>query len=342
MRNKYIDRNYILDKNGNYLKILGNRHVGKNVISYVKFYPSKYPNRYINGSPYAYNTFVNKSFAILLPDQRRFKYSVHHGGVVTCTPEEYIVSVYDCREKLAKIWEEKYLYENTYVGSELIDFLSEAKRIIDFNYVGITGSFLIDAFNDSSDIDLVCYGKRGFEMMKAAFDSYVTSYSKNTGVTLYNRRMVYMSYTKYEVLIKQEARKLQGLSKNKKIHINCQSLWENGIDPLHDVEIYPLGDITCIARICGDKDSIFTPSLYDIEVESIIDGELSGVFTGFEKKVSYLVSYIGAYSCTFKEGESVYIEGVLISMKFKDNTVSYGVELSPWNTSKRYRAVLLD
>ncbi|HQQ39740.1 MAG TPA: hypothetical protein PKY72_05525 [Bacilli bacterium] len=342
MENKYIDRNYILDEEGNYLKIIGNQHDSESIVSYVKFYPSSYYNRYINGKPYGYNTFANRSFAILLPDQNRFKYSIYHGGVVTCTPRNKIDKIYDCREKLSQIWQERERYESTYVGSELIAFLSQIKNDIDFNYLGITASFLIDAFNEKSDIDLVCYGKKGFEMMSKVFKDYVTPYDGTNGISLYNRRMIYMSYTKYETLMKQEGRKLQGLTKNKNIHINCQCLWENAIDPLLNVEIYPIGEISCIAKICGDKDSIFSPALYDIEIASIIDGELNGVFNGFEKKITHLISYLGAYSCTFKEGEFVYIEGMLTSMKFEDGSIDYGIELSPWNTNKKYKAVLLN
>lgn len=342
MGNKYIDRNYILDAEGNYLKILGNQHSEESVASYVKFYPSKCYNRFINGIPYGYNTFVNKSFAILLHDPRRIEYSFHHGGVVTCTPKNQIVSVYDCNEKLSQIWEERDKYKSTYVGSELIDFLSHIKGNIDFRYIGITGSFLIDAFNDKSDIDLVCYGTKGFQMMKAAFEDYVDAYDESNGMGLYNRRLVHMSYIKYETLIKQEIRKLQGLSKNKKIHINCQPLWENGEDPLHDVAMYPIGDIACIVKICGDGNSIFSPAIYDIQVESIIEGDLNGVFSGFESKIYYLISYIGAYACTFREGESIYVEGMLVLMNFKDGAVRYAIELSPWNTKKEYKAILLD
>jgi predicted nucleotidyltransferase len=96
-------------------------------------------------------------------------------------------------------------------------------------------------------------------MMQPIFKKYVIPYTGENGISLYNRRMVHMPYTQYEVLIKQENRKLQGLTKEKGIHINCQPLWKDGIDPLCDSEIYTIGEISCTLEIEDDTNSFFSP-----------------------------------------------------------------------------------
>lgn len=125
------DRDYIQDNIGNFLKVIGNHHLPGKIVSYIKYFPSKFGNRQIKGQYYGYNSFVSKSFTILCNDISRVCYSEHHGGIVTCTPEDKIHKIYYCRSKLQEIYKSKDKYIHHPVGQELINFLQSVTTITD-------------------------------------------------------------------------------------------------------------------------------------------------------------------------------------------------------------------
>lgn len=335
------DRDYIQDSSGCYLKVLGDNHPEGKVVSYIKYFPSNIPNRMINNKGYGYNSFVSKSFVILGEEPDRICHSNFHGGLITCTPIEKVTNVYSCRAKLKTIWNNKRQYQNHRVGKELINFLEKILEFVDINKLGITGSFLIDAETESSDIDLVCYGRDTFNKLQNIFYSSdaIIPYIGEQAQKLYKRRMVHMEPMDYDLFIKQETRKLQGLTRMEFIHINCQPLRNDEDDFFDEIKFVEIGEIQCIATITDDKQSIFTPCYYKIRVEDIIDS-LFDDGRNFLKKITSLISYIGTYSCSFNTGDKIFIKGKLVKILSKDK-VQYSIEISPWNTNRIFTAKLL-
>ena len=70
------DRDYILDSDGNYLKVVGDVHPKGYVISYVKYFPSEFGTRIKDGKRYGYNSFVSKSFSILGGEKDRVFFTI--------------------------------------------------------------------------------------------------------------------------------------------------------------------------------------------------------------------------------------------------------------------------
>lgn len=335
------DRDYIQDTSGRYLKVLGDNHPEGKIVSYVKYFPATIPNRTINGNGYGYNSFVSKSFVVLGEEPDRICHSDYHGGVITCTPIEKITHVYSCREKLKEILGNKSIYENHRVGKELISFLVKAIESIDINKLGVTGSFLIGAETENSDIDLVCYGLGTYNKLQNLFynSDSVIPYMGEQAQKLYKRRMIHMEPMDYDLFVKQETRKLQGLTPVEYIHINCQPLRDDEDDFFDQVKFIEIGEIQCIATIVDEKQSVFAPCYYKINVEDIIDS-LFDDGRDFSKKIKSVMSYIGTYSGCFNVGDKIFIKGKLVKILSKGE-VQYSIEISPWNTSRIFTAKLL-
>lgn len=342
---KIRDRDYILDKSGNYLKVIGDSQPENYVVSYIKYFESARGMRNINGKRYGYNSFVPRSFNILKNETNRMIFSPKHGGLITATPTNEITQIFSAREKVQEILKNNTKASATIIGqSLLLALLDMSHNGIDMKNVGITGSFLIDANNDQSDIDLVCYGRETYDKMKKYFkeSSLIENYEDGERANfLYHRRMIYQAPMAFDTLILQESRKLQGTIPDKKIHINCQPLREDGHDPFSNISINSIGEITCIAKITNASEGIYSPAIYEIEVldmiQSLFDDDPS-----INSKVKYFISYIGAFSQCFEVGDRLYLEGKLIKVEFDDTKESYfGVELSPWNTSRIFKALLL-
>lgn len=335
------DRDYIKDSSGRYLKVLGDNHPEDKIVSYVKYFPSSIPNRMIKDKTYGYNSFVSKSFVVLGGEQDRICHSDYHGGLITCTPIEKVTEVYSCRLKLKEIWQNKAYHQSHRVGKELINFLEEALKVVEIEQLGITGSFLISAETDNSDIDLVCYGQDAFSSLKNLFYSSdaVIPYIGEHAQKLYKRRMIHMEPMDYDLFVKQETRKLQGLTPVEYIHINCQPLRDDEDDFFDQVKFIEIGEIQCIATIVDEKQSVFAPCYYKINVEDIIDS-LFDDGRDFSKKIKSVMSYIGTYSGCFNVGDKIFIKGKLVKILSKGE-VQYSIEISPWNTSRIFTAKLL-
>jgi predicted nucleotidyltransferase len=335
------DRDYICDTKGNYLKVLGDNHPSNKLVSYVKYFPSRIPSRKIGKRNYGYNSFVSKSFVILSKDEGRIGYSPFHGGIVTLTPSNDIGKVFSAQKKIQTILRNKEYYNKQKVGKELIIFLQAIENDVNLNNVGITGSFLIDAETDASDIDLVCYGKDTYRDLKKIFrdKKYINEYKGEFAKRLYKRRMIHMESMDFSKFILQENRKLQGLSLKEDVHINCQPLRDDSNEFFDKIEFDEIGEIDCIAEVVQDKESIYSPAYYGIEVKHIIDslfdsGEQS------RKNIVALLSFIGTYAGCFKKGETLFIRGKLVRMNnFQKG--KYAIEVSPWNTRRSFTAKLI-
>lgn len=334
-----FDRDYILDDQGNLLKVIGNSHPTNKVVSYVKYFPSSEGPRVINNKKYGYNTFVPKSFVILENDPDRVCFSEFHGGIVTCTPTDRIKSIFSCKEKLSYIAKNPNKYLHHRVGAELIDFIQNIYDKVDLDNLGITGSFLIDAYEDTSDIDLVSYGTDNLEELRKCFNKYTIQYSGKYSLPLFKRRMTHMEPMDFDLLIKQESRKLQGLTKKSKIHINCQPLRKSEGDIFSNLTMFEVGNIACIAEIIDDSEGRFSPSYYKIKVLDIINSLFSGN-KEFTDNLKVFISYIGSFSNNFRNGDKVYLEGKIVAIREKEKTY-YGIEVTPWNSDRSFKASLL-
>ncbi len=333
------DRDYLLDTDGNYLRILGDYHPKGTIVSYVKYFPSVLGGRKIEEQMYGYNTFVSKSFNILKGQEDRVILSDRHGGVITATPVHKIKQYFSCRRKLAQILEEKQRYLDQTVGKHLITFLEQIHNTVNLADVGITGSFLINAQNDKSDIDLVCYGREAYEALKVFFkeSSFIQRYEGELANALYARRMIHMTSIDFDTLIRQEARKLQGVIRGTDIHINCQPLRADG-DEFMDIRFLELSTVSCVVWITEDSQGIFSPAYYSVHVESVVNSLFHD--DTLADQITAMISFSGDFSQVFHKGDRVYLEGKLVRVSRGDEQ-SLAVELSSFNTNKIYKAVLL-
>ena len=165
----------------------------------------------------------------------------------------------------------------------------------------------------------------------------IQKYEGDLAIELFNRRMIHMAAMDFDTLILQESRKMQGIIAGTKIHINCQPLRDSD-DTFMDIQMLEIGEISCVICITDDQQGMFSPAYYGIEVLSIVDGIFNDV--AFKKDITVLLSFIGAFSQSFKNGDRVFVEGKLVRI-VKNEKITFGIELSPWNTNRTFKAILL-
>ncbi|WP_308299834.1 hypothetical protein [Streptomyces sp. CJ_13] len=334
------DRDYLLDRHGVVFKVIGDVHPPTHYLGYVKYYPDDKGDRQLFGRTYRQNTIVSKAFGILADRPECYLYSDTIGCVITGVPRPDVTRHYSCRHALAVLHQAPQLLGSTPVARDLKAVID---RIVDLgaqDVIGVTGSFLVGCFNARSDVDLVCYGRRGYEAADELFSDrdLIRPYEGDALTRLYLRRAKYMTGSSFDVLMRQETRKLQGLTAGADAHINCEPLREDGDRTFTDVTTKEVGAISVVATITDDVQGLATPALYGIGVDTVIQSTVDDPEI-FARRITHMRSYLGAYTGAFRTGDTVYLSGKLVHTKDGPRS-GFGIELTPWTAAESYLATL--
>jgi uncharacterized protein len=334
------DRDYLLDRYGVIFKVIGDVHPDTHYLGYVKYHPDARGDRYLFGQTYRQNTVVSKSFGILADRPECYVYAPVLGCVVTGLPRQDIAAHYSCRHALRAIHADPERIEGAAAAEDLLAIINHLVGNDAADLFGVTGSFLVGCFNERSDIDLVCYGNNGYRVAQEIFGdtTLIRPYAGADLTRLYMRRAKYLEGSDFDALIKQEMRKLQGLTSAAGVHINCEPIRADGDDTFSRMSAKEIGEITLLARIIDHSRGLATPALYRIEVKIIL-GSTVDEPEAFASRITHMRSYLGAYTGAFRKRDLVYLSGKLIHLQDGEDA-SFGVELTPWTVSRSYLANL--
>ncbi len=155
---------------------------------------------------------------------------------------------------------------------------------------------------------------------------------------LYLRRARYMAGGSFDALIRQEQRKLQGLTARVGAHINCEPLRSDEDSTFTRMYAKEIGEMTLLATITDHTQGLATPALYRINVQIILSSTVDEP-EAFARRITYLRSYLGAYTGAFRSGDTVHLSGKLVHLQDGVHG-GFGIELTPWSVSKSYLANL--
>jgi predicted nucleotidyltransferase len=332
------DRDYIRDHHGLIFKVIGDQHPESHYLGYVKYYPDRNGDRVIDGMRYRQNSVVSKSFGILADRPDYYIYSDALGCVITAVPRERIDMHYCARTAAAEIVRSPGRLPDLPAGRDLLAILHSLTGKDKTTHFGVTGSFLVGCANKRSDIDLVCYGQEGQSAAERLFQrrDLIHRYSGENLHRLYTRRAKYMEGSGFSTLIRQEQRKLQGLTAGAEAHINCEPLRSDCMATTRRLCAKEVGDIEVLATVTDHGEGCFTPALYGIRVQQVIRASVDEP-EEFARRITYMRSYLGAYTNAFQTGDTLYAQGRIVHLsEGADST--FGVELTPWSVSRSFIA----
>ncbi len=260
--------------------------------------------------------------------------------MITGVPRQDIAAHYSARTALAAIHHNPDLVAGARAGRDLLTLINRITEAGHADLFGVTGSFLVGCFNARSDIDLVCYGLTGYQAARALFadPTLVKPYTGEDLTRLYLRRAKYMAGSDFHALLRQEQRKLQGLTPHADAHINCEPLRDDHDHAFARMTAKEIGEVTLLATITDHTQGLATPALYGIKVNTILAATIDEP-ERFARRITHLRSYLGAYTGAFRTGDTVHVAGKLVHLQDGDHG-SFGVELTPWSVSSSYLANL--
>lgn len=315
-------------------------HPDSHYLGYVKYYPDDKGDRRLFGRVYRQNSVVSKSFGILADRPECYVYSPVLGCVITGLPRQDLATHYSCRQALTAIAEDPARVEDARAGADLLALIEYITASGLTELFGITGSFLVGCVTARSDIDLVCYGTAGYEAAQDLFkrSDLIRPYAGDDLTRLYLRRAKYMAGSDFDNLIRQELRKLQGLTPHADAHINCEPIRSDDDRAFARMYAKEIGEMTLLATVTDHAQGIATPALYQIKVQNILSSTVDEPGT-FIHRITHMRSYLGAYTGAFRTGDTVYLSGKLVHIQDGDYG-AFGIELTPWNVSTSYLASL--
>lgn len=323
-------------------KVIGDVHPDGHYLGCVKYHLCSRGDRQLFGRVYRQNAVVPKSFGVLAGRPECYAYSPVLGCVITGLPRHDIVAHYSCRQALVEIHDDPSRVQGVRAGDDLLAVLEKIVKNGAGDLFGVTGSFLVGCFNAQSDIDLVCYGRTGYEAARELFadTSLIRPYAGDGLMQLYLRRAKYLTGSSFDARIRQEQRKLQGRTAHAGVHINCEPLRADGDRAFARMYAKEIGEMTLLAVVTEHEQGLATPALHRIGVRNIRGSTVDDP-EDFASRITYLRSYLGAYTGAFRAGDTVHISGKLVYLHDADDS-GFGIELTPWSVSRSYPASLTD
>lgn len=337
------DRDYLLADSGIVFKVIGDVHPAGHYLGYVKYHPSPLGDRMLLGRAYRQNTVVPKSFGILADHVDCYVYSEALGCVITGVPKDQVSTHFPCRAALARISADPSEVAHVSVGRDLTAIIDAITANGDQELFGITGSFLVGCFTGASDIDLVCYGEAGYRAAQRLFadESLILPYRGPRSQQLYRRRAKYLVGSGFDALMKQENRKLQGVTARSETHINCEPLrTDSDLTFQHIGAMKEIGEIQVVAHVTDHTQGLLTPAAYGIKVQCVLGATVDDP-ERIAGRITHVFSHLGAHTGAFRAGDRLYLSGRLVHFD-RGGIGGFGISLTPWSVRGDYLANLLD
>ncbi|NVM55765.1 MAG: hypothetical protein HWN66_18845 [Candidatus Helarchaeota archaeon] len=300
-------------------------HPPERVIAYLRYYPDPNGHRIRDRIRYKKVYSLDSRYEYL---KSRYPLYLFHdkisGERLQGIPRKYIKSIFHPEGLMKKVLQRGRNVEQRKMSILLQKTFELAKLIqsqsgINFNKIGITGSFLVDLETDESDIDLIIYGSRNANIVKKALTTLHSShqiiihpYSEKNISDLYEARGK-ISNLQFDEFVKIEQRKkLQGVYKETDYYIRCIKDWNEIQYKYGDVYYKNLGIATIQGKIIDDTESILTPCKYSIETSKVIDG------IKITEQIREIVSFRGRFCEQAQKGEEIEARGKVELVRFEN------------------------
>ncbi len=161
--------------------------------------------------------------------------------------------------------------------------------------MGVTGSILISAQNQNSDIDLVFYSRENFQQARKITQALIEQgncfeLSENDWQQSYDRRCCDLSYSEY---VWHERRKFnKAVINQRKFDLSCVSVIKHNSKPLHYKKLTP---IVLSVQVINDSLAYDYPAVFLIK----------------HPQINAIVSYTATYTGQALAGEWVEVAGWL-------------------------------
>ncbi len=339
MPKNFRDRDFLLTKEGIIFRVFGYNHPVNASVCDVEYAPSGIYHssdpRAVRGIKDYYKFYFDGGLKFIQKKYPQYQIKYEPLGIkLVGLTHDQVVETRIPKEKLQDILAKNAKDELLTTTQDLIEFITSHSTLKSSDF-GVFGSILHDFYSANySDIDLIIYGRDELKKLRKLLeDFYERSYFnlKNEfdppSKGVFQKKWKYKNYS-LDDYISDNAKKLiyavidsPNLSRAIKIEFEPVKKWTEIVNEYENTKkIMPAGWIKLKARVTEDKDAFFMQSMYEIEVEDIMEGPK---VDDIERVVNYLEEFRGQA----RNDEIILIEGHLEKVITK-NKEFYQVTLS--------------
>jgi predicted nucleotidyltransferase len=219
---------------------------------------------------------------------------------------------------LKNLRNKKHLDKSEQTAVELIDLIRDSSGT-NLTAIGISGSIMIGLQQNSSDIDLIVYGRLNSRNVRNSITESMNNvkslrqFNMSELEKLYHFRSLDSKIT-FEKFVNHEKRKrFQGIFKDREFFIRYLPNLTENVEKYGEKEYSSSGFIKVRARISDDSEAFFSPCSYKLENTIVIDGVTVD-------DITEVASFRGRFCEQAKKGEDVIIQGKLEKISSKKDS----------------------
>jgi len=293
-------------------------HPPDRVFAYVRYIEDPNGDRERNGKKYKKIYSLNERDSFLRKNYPQYLYfDPYLNRIIESVPLINISKHYKPIERLKEMYQKFPILDKIEKEAMEMVLLLIEEANISLNNIGISGSILVNLYNNFSDIDLIIYGKENCLKIYKTLNEvigkniFIKRYSIEDLKKLYDFRVKDTNIS-FEDFLKVEKRKVfQGKFKNRDYFIRFIKEFEENNEKYGDKTFIPMG-YTCIkAKVIDDSDSIFTPCCYIIDEVKYMDNLNY-------KPLKQIISYRGRFCEQAKIGEKIIAQGRIEKVSLKN------------------------
>jgi len=313
----FRDRDYLETAEGFYFVVIGNVHPDDRVLAYLKYVPSQ-SGMWASGTrkyerALKHYTMQDLAQTFKLLEMHHPEYVFHSpilgmtfSGVPHATIKRHLMPEKRL-EQLLQGEESDDLEKKTVI---LVEELSKLASVAVESF-GVTGSILMDAHKEFSDIDLVVYGRdqslRVKEILSRLFEEESGEIRRMRGRVLedfLHERVLFNNLSKQEAIELHRRMCNRGEAFGTCFSVHPVRPEREVFERYGDRRYTPVGLTEIEATVSDATDSMFMPAVYAVDDVEWQSGEET-------RNVKEIVSYEGLYADIAREGERVRVKGKL-------------------------------
>jgi len=300
--------------------VKGMVHPPDKIVAYLRYFVDPLGDRERDGKNYSKVYSLSERDKIITSRYLQyFFYDPVFGEYMEEVPKKYIAKIHQPSVKVAELLNSPSLDQVEAQAIEFVKLINDSTNV-PLTKIGLSGSILVNLYMESSDIDIIVYGRRNcllaYEALRGLMrgkTGTISSYSLRDLEKLYEFRSK-DTRIPLEDFIRIEQRKVsQGKFKGRDFFMRFLLDWNEVTENYGDRFYVPSGYARIKALVEDDSNSIFTPNSYVISQAKVLEG------TNIPS-IREIVSFRGRFCEQARKGEEILAQGKVEKVVDKDGT----------------------
>jgi hypothetical protein len=225
-------------------------------------------------------------------------------------PHSAVQQIYQPKKSLLQLKQEEKRDALQQDVVTLANILEQIARVSP-DSLGISGSVQVNLHGETSDIDLIVYGRRAARAVQLALrrahlipEEGIAGYQLDTYRPVYNLRWSKSGIPIEKMLLVDGLKAMHGVFGGHHYFIRAVLEWNEIHEQYGDCKYRQLGQARARCTVTDDRDGLFTPCRYEINDVEFLEGKFDG-------ELREIVSFRGRFAEQVRQDEKAIVRGTV-------------------------------